>query len=171
MRRGIGVTAEVLVATLVTLAVVAGGAVVWWLRPGHAVPHEKAETLQWSGRFAPTMAGHWAKLVFDGYTDSGNPQVVTRDPVHVTVSVAAGTQVQVMVLSAGYPVHPRIAPADADGVAEFVITPADDACLVPVLVYVRGVTPTAVLTSASAAVSYSPVLHGRPCPAADEPTG
>ena len=171
MRRGIGATGEVLLATLVTLAVVVGGAAIWWLRPGHAVPHERVETLHWSGRLGPSMGGHWTKLVFDGYSDTGNPQVVTRDAVRVEVSLATGTAVQVMVLSAGYPVQPHLAPAGVAGVAEFVITPTDGACVVPVLVYVRGITPTAALSSATAAVTYRPLVHGRPCPAADQPTG
>jgi hypothetical protein len=163
--RGVGATGEVLVATLVTLVVVVGGVAVYWLRQGHDVRREQAETLQWSGRFGPTMSGHWAKLVFNGYTETGNPQLETQEPVRVEVSVA-GARVQVMVLSAGYPVHPRLAPAGAVGPGEFVITPSGDACLVPILVYVRGVTPTSPITSAKAVVTYQPLGHSRSCAAA-----
>ncbi len=164
MSRGVGATGEVLVATLVTLVVVVGGVAVYWLRPGHDVRREQAETLQWSGRFGPTMSGHWAKLVFNGYTETGNPQLETQEPVRVEVSVA-GAPVQVMVLSAGYPVHPRLEPAGSVGPGEFVITPSGDACLVPILVYVRGVTPTAPITSAKAVVTYQPLGHTRSCAA------
>ncbi|MFZ2015456.1 MAG: hypothetical protein WAV00_16685 [Nocardioides sp.] len=165
MSRGVGATGEVLVATLVTLAVVVGGVAVYWLRPAHDVRREQAETLQWSGRFGPTMSGHWAKLVFDGYTETGNPQLETQEPVRVEVSVAGAAPVQVMVLSAGYPVRPRLAPAGADGTGQFVITPSGDACLVPILVYVRGVTPTSPLTSAKAVVTYRPLGHTHSCAA------
>ncbi len=169
VRRGVGATGEVLMATVVTLVVVVGGVALYWLRPGHDVRRPHTEMLHWSGRFGHTMEGRWAKLVFDGYTDTGNPQLETRDAVRVQVSVAAAAPVQVMVLSAGYPVDPRIAPARGGEVAEFVITPTGDACLVPILVYVRGVTPTSPLTSAKAVVTYRP--QGHPCAAAGDPTG